>query len=56
VLRGGRPEPDPAAREPGRGAYLHPRRYCWEQALRRRAFSRAFRSSVTIDPEPLNLP
>ncbi|HXS65040.1 MAG TPA: YlxR family protein [Streptosporangiaceae bacterium] len=34
---------DPAARSPGRGAYLHPSQDCLEQARRRRAFPRALR-------------
>ena len=34
---------DPAARRPGRGAYLHPSRDCLEQARRRRAIPRALR-------------
>jgi uncharacterized protein len=35
--------PDAPARRPGRGAYLHPSRGCFEQAQRRRAFARALR-------------
>src|SRR6266436_4801005 len=35
--------PDPQARQPGRGAYLHPSLACFELAQRRRAFSRALR-------------
>jgi predicted RNA-binding protein YlxR (DUF448 family) len=35
--------PDPQARLPGRGAYLHPSQRCFEQALRRRVFARALR-------------
>src|SRR6516162_10424100 len=35
--------PDPQARQPGRGAYLHPSQACFELARRRRAFSRALR-------------
>jgi hypothetical protein len=35
--------PDPQARQPGRGAYLHPSQGCFELARRRRAFSRALR-------------
>jgi predicted RNA-binding protein YlxR (DUF448 family) len=34
---------DPAARSPGRGAYLHPSLECLERARRRRAFPRALR-------------
>ena len=35
--------PDPHARAPGRGAYLHPSLACFELAQRRRVFSRALR-------------
>ena len=35
--------PDPQARLPGRGAYVHPSQTCFEQAQRRRAFTRALR-------------
>jgi predicted RNA-binding protein YlxR (DUF448 family) len=31
---------------PGRGAYLHPRPGCLEQALRRRSLERALRSEI----------
>ncbi|HEY7262440.1 MAG TPA: YlxR family protein [Trebonia sp.] len=41
--------PDPQARQPGRGAYLHPSLACFELAQRRRAFPRALRV-----PGPLN--
>ena len=34
---------DPAARRPGRGAYLHPSKGCLERARRRRAIPRALR-------------
>ena len=43
VGRGTEVLPDPQARLPGRGAYVHPSQTCFEQALRRRAFSRALR-------------
>ncbi len=33
----------------GRGAYLCPERTCFEAALRRKAFARAFRSPVRVD-------
>ena len=36
--------PDPAGRLPGRGAHLHPTPDCLQQALRRRAFTRALRA------------
>ena len=43
VGRGTEVLPDPQARLPGRGAYVHPSQTCFEQAQRRRAFSRALR-------------
>ncbi|GAB3847547.1 hypothetical protein GCM10028800_14480 [Nesterenkonia populi] len=41
--------PDPARRMPGRGAWLHPDRKCFEAALKRRAFNRAFRTAVSTE-------
>ena len=38
-------QPDPQARLPGRGAYLHPSLECFELARRRRAFPRALRAA-----------
>jgi hypothetical protein len=35
---------------PGRGAYLCPEVKCLEAAEKRRAFARAFRGPVTLDP------
>jgi predicted RNA-binding protein YlxR (DUF448 family) len=35
---------------PGRGAYLCPEVKCLEAAEKRRAFARAFRGAVTLDP------
>ena len=43
VSRDGEIVPDPQARLPGRGAYLHLSQKCFEQAGRRRAFARALR-------------
>jgi len=43
VGRGDEVVPDPQARLPGRGAYVHPSQICFEQAQRRRGFSRALR-------------
>jgi predicted RNA-binding protein YlxR (DUF448 family) len=37
--------------EPGRGAYTCRRAACVEQAVRRRAFPRALRTHVRVDPE-----
>ncbi|MEO6789991.1 MAG: YlxR family protein [Ornithinibacter sp.] len=42
--------PDPGSRRPGRGAWLHPDLSCFDLAVRRRAFGRALRSSVSLDP------
>ncbi|WP_430413327.1 YlxR family protein [Knoellia koreensis] len=42
--------PDPRHRLPGRGAWLHPTGDCLDQALRRRAFGRALRTSTAPDP------
>ncbi len=38
---------DPSRRMPGRGAYLHARRSCWEKAFKRRAFAHALRTTLT---------
>jgi uncharacterized protein len=43
VAAGGDIVPDPHARLPGRGAYLHPSQECFELAQRRRALPRALR-------------
>jgi hypothetical protein len=45
--------PDPRARQPGRGAYLHPSLACFELAQRRRAFSRALRVPGAPSTAPL---
>ena len=45
--------PDPQARQPGRGAYLHPSLACFELAQRRRAFSRALRVPGSLSTAPL---
>ena len=36
--------PDPRGTLPGRGAYLHPDTACFDLAVRRRAFPRAYRT------------
>jgi uncharacterized protein len=43
VGRGNEIVPDPQARLPGRGAYLHLSQSCLEQAQRRKVFGRALR-------------
>jgi predicted RNA-binding protein YlxR (DUF448 family) len=45
--------PDPQARLPGRGAYLHPSLACLDLARRRRAFPRALRTVGTLSSEPV---
>src|SRR5258708_39417875 len=45
--------PDPQARQPGRGAYLHPSLACFELAQPRRVFPRALRVSRALDTAPL---
>jgi len=42
--------PDPRARAAGRGAWVHPVPSCVELAERRRAYGRALRSGVRVDP------
>jgi len=42
--------PDPERRLPGRGAWLHPGLSCLELAVRRRAFGRALRMAIELDP------
>jgi predicted RNA-binding protein YlxR (DUF448 family) len=53
VAAGGSIIPDPQARQPGRGAYLHPCLACYELAQRRRAFSRALRVPGSLEVAPL---
>ncbi|MFD3330087.1 YlxR family protein [Streptomyces sp. NPDC058701] len=45
--------PDHRGTLPGRGAYVHPAVVCLDQAVRRRAFSRALRSAGTLDTAEL---
>jgi predicted RNA-binding protein YlxR (DUF448 family) len=45
--------PDPQARLPGRGAYLHPSLECLELAQRRRALPRALRVTGPLAVEAL---
>ena len=53
VVAGGVIVPDPQARQPGRGAYLHPSQACFELAQRRRAFPRALRVAGSLSAAPL---
>jgi predicted RNA-binding protein YlxR (DUF448 family) len=40
---------DPDRRAPGRGAHLHPATECFDLAVRRKAFPRAFRVPGPLD-------
>jgi predicted RNA-binding protein YlxR (DUF448 family) len=51
VARDGRVVVDTAARLPGRGAWVHPVSGCIENAIRRKAFGRALRETITAVPE-----
>ncbi|MDR2378330.1 MAG: YlxR family protein [Bifidobacteriaceae bacterium] len=39
---------------PGRGAWLHPRRQCVDQAISRRVWARAFRHQGGVDADALH--
>lgn len=45
--------PDPRGTLPGRGAYVHPVPLCLDQAVRRRAFTRALRAQGALDIKAL---
>jgi predicted RNA-binding protein YlxR (DUF448 family) len=45
--------PDPVGQAPGRGAHLHPTTECFDQAVRRRAFTRALRASEALSDTQL---
>ena len=47
VARDGRAVVDTAARLPGRGAWVHPVSGCVENAVKRRAFGRALRTTIS---------
>jgi predicted RNA-binding protein YlxR (DUF448 family) len=46
--------PDPGARLPGRGAYLHPSQGCFDLAQRRRALARALRVPGPLGTGPVS--
>ena len=46
-------QPDPRARLPGRGAYVHPSLACLDLARRRRAFPRALRTTGPLSLDSL---
>ncbi|MET9734033.1 YlxR family protein [Streptomyces sp. NPDC006458] len=45
--------PDSRGTLPGRGAYVHPALVCLDQAVRRRAFTRALRAPGALDTKAL---
>jgi uncharacterized protein len=47
--------PDHRGTLPGRGAYVHPALVCLDQAVRRRAFTRALRAPGALDTKALRL-
>ena len=49
TVSGGFVLPDPDRRAPGRGAHLHPVTECFDLAVRRKAFPRAFRVPGPLD-------
>ena len=53
VARDGAVVPDPRRSLPGRGANLHPRVACLEQAVRRKAFPRALRVDGPLETSVL---
>ena len=53
VAAGDAIQPDPPARLPGRGAYLHPSLACLDLARRRRAFPRALRTAGPLSLDSL---
>lgn len=38
---------DPSGRLPGRGAYLHESKECWEKALKRGALARSLKTEIS---------
>lgn len=40
---------DPIGKGPGRGAYICPKRACWEQALRGNRLAQALRTTLTAE-------
>ena len=46
-------EVDPTGRKPGRGAYLHDTKDCWEKALKRGILARALKTEIS--PENMDV-
>ena len=54
IVLNGSVEPDPNARQSGRGAWLHPNSACFKLAVERKAFGRAFRFAGQIQVTALS--
>ncbi|HSM92251.1 MAG TPA: YlxR family protein [Anaeromyxobacteraceae bacterium] len=54
-LDGARVVMDARGERGGRGAWLHPSEGCLAQAVKRRAFARAFRAAVEVDEAALRV-
>ncbi len=46
-------EVDPTGRKPGRGAYIHDTKECWEKALKRGILARALKTEIS--PENMDV-
>jgi len=55
IVRGpdGEVRPDPTGKAPGRGAYLHADRSCWETGLKKKKLERSL--NVTLSPASLEV-
>lgn len=42
---------DPSGRLPGRGAYLHDSKECWEKALKRGALARSLKTEISPEEQ-----
>lgn len=40
---------DPTGRKPGRGAYIHDSKDCWEKALKRGMLSRSLKTEISTE-------
>ncbi|MER0246751.1 YlxR family protein [Streptomyces sp. 796.1] len=54
VVAGNDCVPDQRGTLPGRGAHMHPTQVCYDLAVRRRAFPRAFRVQGPLDTTALS--
>jgi len=57
IVRGedGSVRPDPTGKRPGRGAYLHADRPCWDMAIKKKRLERSLKSTLSAqDAEALS--